>query len=443
MSVPKYKSICLLAHTFCLSDPAKFEDLHKEISSLPKSKNPLNLIDKHKYYTHVSRNEGILNIDTKNIYHFEIGSFEINSLEGIESLKEKFIYLDDEMKCELFFSSIKWIFVLDTKYKLGLLFYAFDLEIQSNNSLETLSKNKIFRYLRGPENKPDGPSNNTYKLKVFDKDEVIGYFSFYSLLKKCFGALCDNLNFLEAKPLQFHFLNKQQFDIPKDRYLHCYNLLRIPSNSKYEIVERSFNQRIGHVYESPSIYAYLMNEGLVIMAKDKPPKDLIKNYFATQIIFLYHRRFEHIVSSFMEKESDATNGISSSFIKKLKQIQKDFKFSNYFTNLPISQYSEIQEVYNLTKLNSGLNHDGLKVAFNEAAELIVDEAEEARADRERNIGIILGVVGLTGLISFIFDYLYISKNQKFLDILDFPFNTLPFFLFFLIFIIIYRYLIKY
>ena len=116
--------------------------------------------------------------------------------------------------------------------------------------------------------------------------------------------------------------------------------------------------------------------------------------------------------------------------------------SNYYVGVPISQYSEIQEVYNLTKLNSGLNYAEVKEAFNDAAILLMEESEEINNEREKKIGLILGVLGITGFISFIFEYLLISKHQKFIDTLDFPFNTLPFFLFLITFVIVWRFLHK-
>ena len=70
----------------------------------------------------------------------------------------------------------------------------------------------------------------------------------------------------------------------------------------------------------------------------------------------------------------------------------------------------------------------------------MEEADEANSERERRIGLILGVLGITGFISFIFDYLLISKNKKFIDTLDFPFNTLPFLLFLVTFIVIWKFL---
>ena len=130
--------------------------------------------------------------------------------------------------------------------------------------------------------------------------------------------------------------------------------------------------------------------------------------------------------------------MSKEFVRNLKQIRKDMNLSNYYVSLPISQYSEIQEIYNPSKRNSGLND----TAFNEGALLLMEEADEANSVPRGRIGLILGILGITGFISFIFDYLLISKNQKFIDTLDFPFNTLPFFLFLVTFIVILKFLNK-
>lgn len=430
------ESICMLAQTFCMNSSADFKELHSTLSLLPASNDPLRLVDPKRYYPHVFQNKGLLNINAQDIYQFEIGSFEKNSFEGIERVQEKFFYIDDEMKIEVELGSIKWIFILDKKYQLGLLFYVFNLKTRSNNCLESLSKTKIFRYFKEPG------KDKMYKLKVFGNDKVAGYLSFYSIFKECFGSFCDKMKFLEAKPLQFHFLNKASFSIQENRESNCYNLLRIPANANIEVEKRYFSNNVTHVYENSSVYAFSMNEGIVLMSPYKSPKELVSNYLATQIVFLYHRRFEHVVSGFMEKHSLSSSKISKSFIKGLKQIRKDMNLSNYYVGVPISQYSEIQEVYNLTKLNSGLNYVAVKEAFNEAAILLMEEAEEVSNERERKIGLILGVLGITGFISFVFDYLLISKNQKFIDTLDFPFNTLPFFLFLITFILIWKFLNK-
>jgi hypothetical protein len=134
--------------------------------------------------------------------------------------------------------------------------------------------------------------------------------------------------------------------------------------------------------------------------------------------------------------------MSKEFVRSLKQIGKDMNLPNYYVNLPISQYSEIQEIYNPSKRNSGLNDTASFTAFNKAALLLMEEADEANSEPRRRIGLILGVLGITGFISFIFDYLLIYKNQKFIDTLDFTFNTLPFFLFLVTFIVILKFLNK-
>lgn len=430
------KSICVLAQTFCMNSPEEFKDFISKLEHLPASPNPMRLVDTKKYYPHLFQNNGILNIDANDIFQFEFKSFEKNKFKDIENIQEKIFYLDIEKCSEVVLSSIKWVFILDRKYKLGLFFYVFDLKTRTNNCLETLSKNKIFRFFKEPGN------DNMYKLKVFSGGIGIGSISFYSIFKDCFGSICDKMKFLEVKPLQFHFLDTVCYGIPENRESNCYNLLRIPKHSNLEIEKKYFNQNSGHVYENSSIYAFSMNEGIVLMSPYKTPNMLFSNFIATQIVYLFHRRFEHVVSGFMEKQTLSTRKVTQRFIKGLKQIRKDMNLSNYHVGVPISQYAEIQEVYNLTKMNSGLNFVMMQNAFNDAATLLMEEAEENNSEREKKIGLILGVLGITGFISFIFDYLIISKNQKFIDTVDFPLNTLPFILFLITFVVVWKFLNK-
>jgi hypothetical protein len=70
----------------------------------------------------------------------------------------------------------------------------------------------------------------------------------------------------------------------------------------------------------------------------------------------------------------------------------------------------------------------------------MEEAAKANSEREQRIGLRLGVLGITGFISFIFDYLVVSKNQKLIDTCDFPFNALPLLLFSVVFIFIWKFL---
>ena len=430
------KSICILAQTFKLNSLSEFNEFHSLISSLPVTKKPSVLVDSTKYYPHVYRDNGVLNIHKKDIFQFEIGDFEKSELAGVVNASEKSFYLDSEMKVEIDVGTIKWLIIFDTKHQLGLLFYMIDFKTRAKNSFEALSNIKTLRYFKEPGN------DEMYKIKVFENGVPKEGVSLYSIFRDCFGSTCDKINFLEAKPLQFHFLDQVSFGLNEDRESHCYNILRIPGDSNKDLERKYFSKNINHVYENSSVYAFSMNEGTILVSSNKSPKKLVSNFLATQIIFLYHRRFEHIVSDFMGNQSLRNSKISKSFIKGLKQIRKDMNISSYYVGVPISQYSEVQEVYNLTKLNSGLNYSEVKEAFNQAATLLMEEAAEESSERERRIGLILGVLGITGFISFIFDYLLISKNQKFIDTLDFPLNNLPFLLFIITFIFIWKFLNK-
>jgi hypothetical protein len=119
-------------------------------------------------------------------------------------------------------------------------------------------------------------------------------------------------------------------------------------------------------------------------------------------------------------------------------------YTNYYGSFPISQYTEIQDIYCHLKSNilSGSDFESIQSTLNELTLILQEETERKINHRDKTIGLILGVLGISGFISFIFDYFYVSKNQKFLDGLEFPFNLLPIVVFLLSFILIWRFISK-
>ena len=286
------KSICILSHSFTLDSASSFDEFQSALKTLPTSKNPITLVDPKKYYPHIYQNKGILNIEDQNIFQFEIAGLKKKDFSAIEDLLDKTIYLDDEKKIELDVSSIKWMFILDAKCELGFLFYIFDLEIRSENCLESLSKTKIFRYLKEPGK---DPKNYMYKLKVCENEKIIGYTSFYSILTNCLGKLSDGLNFLEAKPLQFHFLGKSAFSNDFERESFCYKLLRIPANPNIEIDKKDIS--------TTSMKNYLISMQQVFDEMSRVLKP--KKYMA--VIIGDNRKDGNIQPTFASFIQDATN----------------------------------------------------------------------------------------------------------------------------------------
>lgn len=383
-------------------------------------------------------NGGILNIESKNIFQFSIADFEVKELGGVGLHFDNYFFLDDEKTIELDLHSVRWVFIVDPFSEFGLFFYIFDLKITSDNALETLSKCKIFRYLKES-------STNINKIKVVNaNNNFSGQTSFFSIFETYFSDVSNEIQFLEPKPIQFHYLDKSAYYNEKDRDSHCYNLLRMPAKPNREAEKRYFEKNQNHVYENSSIFAFSMAEGLILTSAYKTPKMLVSNFLASQIITLFHKRFVHILSKGMDGAYVSEGKISNTLVESLKNMRNEINICNYYLSMPISQYSEIQEIYNLTKTNffSESNQNLVKEALNEVTTIIMRRAEDENNERDRKVGLILGVLGITGFISFIFDYLVISKNQKLIDALEFPFNSLPIFLFFIIFVIIWKFLNK-
>ena len=54
------KTICILGQSFMMRESSTLEDLKSHLSSLPKSVNPVKLIDRKKYFPHVSVENGFM-----------------------------------------------------------------------------------------------------------------------------------------------------------------------------------------------------------------------------------------------------------------------------------------------------------------------------------------------------------------------------------------------
>lgn len=444
--MPNQKSICVLSHSFKVNATLNFGDLNVILRDMPKGSNPILIVDPKKYYDHIHNENGILNAANKNIYQYGFADFESSSLFDIQSLSLKHIYLDDKRQIRLELTSIKWVIILDPRCELGMLFYMFDLKVQSENCLEVLSQTKIFRFLR-----PPGRDSSMCNLKVYDNEVCVGHVSLYSIFESCFPKLSKSINFLESKPIQFHYLDQIAYNYYLDsvdsknefeREAHCYNLLRIPQKPNEEVEMRYFEKNQNHVYENSSIYAFAMAEGIVMMSAYKSPKELVSKFFAAHVLSLFPKKLVHMLPLDIGVGSSGDFRISSETVGSLKQARKEISLISYITSMPVSQDTDIQEVFTLGKSNffSGGDHMAVKSALNDLNSILLEEAESADAERERKIALFIGVLGITGFISFLFDYLVIDKNRKLIDTLEFPYNALPFLLFLLIFIFIWNFL---
>jgi hypothetical protein len=189
-----------------------------------------------------------------------------------------------------------------------------------------------------------------------------------------------------------------------------------------------------------------MNEGAVTMSPTKSPKQLFPNFFTCQLLAIIQKeRIIHLITSHAKNtDSRSLGALSNENLVKLKELSMIINYTNYYGSFPISQYTEIQDIYCHLKSNilSGSDFESIQSTLNELTLILQEETERKINHRDKTIGLILGVLGISGFISFIFDYFYVSKNQKFLDGLEFPFNLLPIVVFLLSFILIWRFISK-
>jgi hypothetical protein len=433
------KSICILSNRFEINSNVDIPSLRNSLNSLPKSVKPINLIDKKRYYKHLWQHGGIMHFDQGDI--FQINAIDLHSpnlTSEFDSLNHQ-IYLDELKQIEFKYETLTWIIFLDNKNNYGLLINFFELIHYNDLPLKTLSENKIFRYFKEPG------ESEMYKLKIFNSNNKINNISIFTIFSKSCNTISSQIDFVNPKPTQFHFFDKAVYHNEHEKESICYNILRIPATSNNIIEEKYLHRNNHHLYENSSIYTFAMNEGVVLMSPYKTPRQLFPNYFPIVLLVLMQKE---LISHLFASQSQiinlkSLNENSKQMLDKIKHLRDVIHITNYYFSLPISQYSEIQDIFLHIKKNlSGYDTDNLRTSLNELTLLVQESAERESNEREKNIGVFLGVLGITGGISFIFDYFFISTDKKLLDSLDYPFNLLPIITFLVSFFLIWRSLNK-
>jgi hypothetical protein len=428
------KSLCILSNRFELNDDADITHLHKILTALPKAIRPINLIDKQKYLKHLWQHDGIMHFDQKDIFQINASDLYDQNLSTVFDNSHQ-LFLDEGMQIEFNFNSLTWLIFLDTKNNYGLLINIFELTHYSDTPLNTLANTKTFRYFKEPGN------SDMYKLKIVRGHNNLNVISLFSLFSKSCIGVTSEINFINPKPIQFHFFDKVIYHNEHEKESLCYNILRIPGEQNKQAEEKYLQRSLHHYYENSSIYVFAMNEGAIVMSPYKSPRQLFPNFFpAIMLVLLQKELIHHLFASqsqIINLHSLIQN--SKSMLNKFKKFRDVIHLTNYYFSLPISQYTEIQDVFIHLKRNlSGFDADNLSTSISELTSVIQEAAEKESSQREKNIGVFLGVLGITGFISFIFDFFFISKNQKLLDSLDFPLNLLPIFIFVISFFLIWR-----
>jgi len=427
------KSICILSNRFELNENADISILHKRLTALPKASKPLSLIDKQRYLKHLWQHNGIMHLEQNDVFQINASDLYYQNLAS-EFDNNHQLFLDEGKQIEFNFNTLTWLILLDTKNSFGLLINYFELIHHSDTPLKTLSNIKIFRYFIEPGN------SDMYKLKVVNGQTRVNITSLFSFFSKSCTGVTSQITFTDPKPMQFHFFDKAIYQNEQEKDSLCYNILRIPGDSNKQSEERYLQRNHHHFYENSSIYTFAMNEGAILMSPYKSPRQLFPNFFPVVLFVLLQKEliFHLITSQTQFINLDSLHQNSKFMLPKFKKLKDVIHLTNYYYSLPISQYTEIQEIYLHLKRNLSSFDTDLLRNISELTSLIHEAAQKESSQREKNIGVFLGVLGVTGFISFIFDYFFISKNQKLLDLLDFPLNLLPIFIFFISFFVIWR-----
>jgi hypothetical protein len=182
-----------------------------------------------------------------------------------------------------------------------------------------------------------------------------------------------------------------------------------------------------------------MAEGSVIISpKDKSLKKLFIRFFPVHFLAIINKEIiTHLISMLALKVNFSEIEFTDTYLKDLKRLTCKINGYNFISVLPVSPYSEIEEIYYRLKsnLNSRSSGDSIGSTLNEITTLVQEETERLKQEREKKIGYFIGALGLTGLISYFFDYVYISNNEKLIDGIIYPLNLVPILLLFILFFV--------
>lgn len=431
-----HQSICLLSNRFDLNEGVSLDKLRYELTKCPQSNKPYQLVDKNRYLKYIWENGGIQNISAENIFQLEVRTLQSKVNSSVFDFSNKEVFLDEKKEIELVANNITFLFILDHEANFGLLFFVLELKFYAENPLAKLSELKTFRYFINPGGKAKE------NLFVYENNNHGVSFTLIDLFLGLMPQVAELIVFLNPKPIQLHFFDKPCYYLQDFRESHCYNILRIPSTKSREIENKYFETNSNHIFENSSVFGFTLGEGVILMSPYKSPKQLFSNFFAAQLLTLIQKERASSLRNLSNRNlfTEVPGLMTKNSLIELKKFRKLISITKFYNSIPISQYSEIQEMFSQFKRNffSESEFEDLNVALGEITNILQEEAERASNEREKNMGTILGIFSITGFISFLFDYFFVSSNEKLLDYLGFPFNLIPFVLFLISFYIFWK-----
>ena len=316
----------------------------------------------------------------------------------------------------------------------GVMFFECDWVSNENNPLHHISRLTSLRYF-GTQEKYNRPVN---LLRVHKGDNE--YISWLTLAEREVGNLVGGFEYYSNKLGRIHLLHNKVFNDEED--IDCYNALRIvgkaPGNQDLHQDQYS--------YSDPRIYSFAMNEGLILSEKNKSAQQLLSKYspILFQSVFI-KLGFTHVSYQLLASKSDLRINpraglYDSNKIEGLRELRKIFLLLKFTSKIPISNYHEMEafRAYLMKKFSSEIDFDDFSNSLEDLFEFLQDERDRESSERESKIGWLLGILGVTGFVSFVFDYVFVNGNVRLIDYLSGPSTWFPLLSFFAVIAILYK-----
>lgn len=375
--------------------------------------------EKDRYYDFL--HEDILNLKDSRIHSKEI------------LLKDR-ILLGKQNNLEI--KKIKISLVIFEIHHYGILFFDYTYLTYESNVFEELSETIQLRYLGKDKKYYKDPNLLCYSNNQEKK------FSWLDLFKSEYPTLFEHVDFYTNKLSRIHLLSHFVLNENSNFTELAYNALRITGKSKGQIDDES---QISPSIQ-PRIWSLAMNEGIILIEQAKSAAELKKKYapIIFQSIFIklgfMHVAFQ-LSSIGSELRINSKSGLkNSSNIEKLKDIHRMFLLLKLSSKVPKSHYDEIEHLrlYYIKQFSSNIDFEAFSDSLEDLFEFLQDQRDRESSDRENKIGWILGVLGVTGFVSFIFDYVFVNGNIRLIDYLRGPYTFFPLVSFIFIIAILYQ-----
>jgi hypothetical protein len=147
-----------------------------------------------------------------------------------------------------------------------------------------------------------------------------------------------------------------------------------------------------------------------------------------------------LLASDSEIRINPRKGIKNSDkIDSIRELRKYFLLIKFSSKVPISNYNEIEKMraYFLQKFSSEIDFEMFSDSLEDLFAFLQDERDREDSSRNEKMSLILGVLGITGFISFIFDYIFVNGEVRLIDYLKGPTTWFPILTFFLVTVLFY------